>query len=163
MAKFSGFEKKRPETLEFYQNRKIWVVWEAKMAKFSGFMRFWKKNRPETFEFYQNRRIWAVQGFYQNRRIWAVWEPKWLNLAVLKKTGLKPRIWAVWEAKMARFSGFEKNRPETLEFYQNRRIWAVWGAKVAKFNGSESSPDKSKIFEELAEPGPTLYPLISEV
>ena len=43
---------------------------------------------------------------------------------------------------------------------------------MAKFNGFESSPGKSKIFEELAEPkifeelaepGPTLYPLISEV
>ena len=92
------------------------------MAKFNGF-----ESRPETLEFYQNRRIWAV-----------------------------------WGAKMAKFNGFE-SRPETLEFYQNRRIWAVWGAKVAKFNGFESSPVKSKIFEEPAEPGPTLYPLISEV
>ena len=68
---------------------------------------------------------------------------------------------------MAKFNGFEsrpetlefngfESRPETLEFYLN-------GAKVAKFNGFESSPVKSKIFEELAEPGPTLYPLISEV
>ena len=56
---------------------------------------------------------------------------------------------------MAKFNGFE-SRPETLEFYLN-------GAKVAKFNGFEFSPVKSKIFEELAEPGPTLYPLISEV
>ena len=56
---------------------------------------------------------------------------------------------------MAKFNGFE-SRPETLEFYLN-------GAKVAKFNGFDFSPVKSKIFEELAEPGPTLYPLISEV
>ena len=85
------------------------------MAKFNGF-----ESRPETLEFYQNRRIWAV-----------------------------------WGAKMAKFNGFE-SRPETLEFYLN-------GDKVDKFNGFESSPVKSKIFEELAEPGPTLYPLISKV
>ena len=51
MAKFHGFES-RPETLEFYQNRRILAVWGAKMAKFHGF-----ESRPETLEFYQNRRI----------------------------------------------------------------------------------------------------------
>ena len=56
---------------------------------------------------------------------------------------------------MAKLSGFE-SRPETLEFYLN-------GANVAKFNGFESSPVKSKILKELAELGPTLYPLISEL
>ena len=159
MAKFSGFEKNRPETLEFCQNRRIWAVWGAKMAKFSGF----EKTGLKPLNFI---RIAEFELFG---------EPKWLNLAVLKKTGLnlavlKKQAWNPWilsesqnlsclglavlkktglkplnfikiaefelfgEPKMLNLAVLKKNRPEALEFYQNRRIW---GAKMAKFSGFE--------------------------
>ena len=114
MAKVNGFES-RPETLEFYQNRRIWAVWGAKMAKFNGF-----ESRPETFEFYQNHRILSFLGKCK-RLPWYPPQKVWHFLWVFQNH----QIWGIWGYKW-------------LDF-ENHQIWGIWGYKWLDFECFEKS------------------------